>query len=473
MKVMLISLPSTGIGEENLFPLGIGYLAGALKQRHEVAAYHFTSMAQARRQIPLQFRSHKPDMIGLTCNTFNRASVREIAALLKKINRSVKIVLGGVHASFLYEQMLKDYKADIVVIGEGEHTTLDLCAAIEQNKSLSSVKGIAYKENDEVILTSPRDIILDLDKLPMPDYSYASYLLKNYKIGFLITSRGCPVKCTFCSTSSYWGQRVRMYSVSRVVDEMEMLISEFGVEKIFFFDDTFNLGIERVKAICKEIMSRGIKLDWGCQCRVTPVSQEMIAYMVEAGCRHICWGVESGSEDMLSRINKQISVPQIINAFELSKRFNGLMSSGIFLMVGNLGESDKTINETISLLNKLPLNDYPNAAILFILPGTPLYANLKKGGFIRDEDWLKYNSVPFYTIENSFQTLKKWRNKIRQSGKRAICLGADKNFWDPLLAKPNFITTITSIKNFCLKLIQPKKVLSRIKRYLPAGRIRF
>lgn len=473
MKIMLISLPSIDIGKENLFPLGIGYLVGALKQHYEVVSYHFTSMNQARRQIPSKFILHKPDMIGLTCNTFNRSSVREIVALLKKINGSVKIVLGGIHASFLYEQMLKTYKADIVVIGEGEHTILDLCAAIEQNKPLSSLRGIAYKENGEVVLTSPTDTIFDLDKLPMPDYSYASYFFKNYKIGFLITSRGCPIRCTFCSTSSFWGQRVRMYSIPRVVDEMEMLISEFGVKKIFFYDDTFNFSIERVKAICEEIMHRGIKIDWACQCRVTPVSEEMIACMVEAGCRHIAWGVESGSEEILRRINKQIAVSQITDAFELSKKFNKVMSTGIFLMVGNPGESNKTINGTVNLLNKLTLNDYPDAAILYILPGTLLYQNLKKDGFIRDKDWLKYDSVPFYTIENSFQMLEKWRKKIRQSGKNIIRLGPDKYFFYALLAKSDFITTITNIKNFCLKLAQPRKVLSGVKRYLPAGHIRF
>ncbi len=473
MKVMLISLPSIDIGEEDLFGLGIGYLAGALKQNHEVVAYHFTSMYQARKQIPLESRLYNPDMVGLTCNTFNRASVREIVVLLKKFNKSIKIVLGGVHASFLYEQMLKAYNADIVVIGEGENTLLELCAAIEQNKPLGSVKGIAYKENGEVIRTPPRDVISDLDKLPMPDYSYASRLLKDYKMGFLVTSRGCPVRCTFCSTSSYWGQGVRMYPVTRVVDEMEMVISEFGVQKIFFYDDTFNLGIERVKAICKEIMDRGIKVEWACQCRVTPVSQDMIACMVEAGCRHISWGVESGSQEILRIINKQISLPQIINALELSKKFNDVMSTGIFLMVGNPGETVETINETVNLLNNLPLSDHPDAAILYILPGTLLYENLKKGGFIKDDDWLKYDSVPFYTVENSFQTLRKWRNKIRQSGTSAVFLGPDKKFFNVLSPKSDFITTITKAKNFCLKLTQPKRVLSRIKTYLPSGRIRF
>ena len=247
MKVMLLSLPGYQENDGNLFPLGIGYLVGSLKQSHEVKAHHFHKMQYAWQEICDKVNSFKPDIIGLTCSTFNRGNVREMIKFLKTIDKSRTIVVGGVHASFCYEQMLTQYGADVVVIGEGENTLKELCNAIEKNIPLMSLKGIAYKENNEIILAPPSDPVKNLDDLPMPDHSFALPYMEQSKVGFIITSRGCPVRCTFCSTSSYWGQKVRMYSIARVVDEMEMVISQYKVKKIFLHDDTFNLGIERVR----------------------------------------------------------------------------------------------------------------------------------------------------------------------------------------------------------------------------------
>jgi radical SAM superfamily enzyme YgiQ (UPF0313 family) len=171
-----------------------------------------------------------------------------------------------------------------------------------------------------------------------------------------------------------------MNSPHRVVDEMEMLITKFNIKRIFFHDDTFNLGIERVKAICKEIKDRRISIEWACSCRVHPVTEEMIACMVDAGCRHICWGIESGSEIMLRKIKKKITLSQISKAFELSAKYSNIMSTGAFTMVGNPGESKETIQDTVNFLNTIPITDCPSTSILYILPGTMLYEELKEKG---------------------------------------------------------------------------------------------
>lgn len=219
-----------------------------------------------------------------------------------------------------------------------------------------------------------------------------------------------------------------MHSPGRVVAEMEMLASQFNINKIFFHDDTFNLGIPRVMEICRGIKDRGIKIDWACSCRVVPVSEEMIATMVDAGCRHICWGVESCSEKILKSIGKKISLPQIRNAFELSSRFSKVMSTGAFSMVGNPGETEESIRETVRFFNVTPLTDAPSTSALYVLPGTLLYENLKSKGYIKDEDWLKYKTVPTYTIENSFYKLMKWKKMISGSGKR-MPFDPKKHFW--------------------------------------------
>lgn len=266
-----------------------------------------------------------------------------------------------------------------------------------------------------------------------------------------------------------------MNSPSRVVDEIESLIAEFGVRKIFFHDDTFNLGIYRVQEICSEILRRGVKVEWGCSCRVKPVSAEMIAAMVEAGCRHICWGVESGSQDMLQKINKKISLEQIRNAYELSSKFSRVMSTGAFTMVGNPGETDATIRDTVVFLNTIPITDRPSTSKLYILPGTLLYDEMKSAGQIKDSDWSKYDTVPYYTVENSYWKLALWARMVSNSGKR-IVFDHGRHFWSTILENSGhkLLNWSNSPIPLIIKtLLTPAKSLFMIKKLLPAGKIRF
>ncbi len=475
MRVMLLSLPGIEESDRNLFPLSIGYLAGAIKEHHHVEAYHFNNMKQARNDLPSKVDSFMPQIVGLSCTTFNRGFVKETIKMIKDLRPEVTVVVGGVHASFCSDQMLRQYMADVVVIGEGEHTFLELCNFLEERKPLKSVNGIAYLENGEVASTPPRAVVGNLDDLPMPDYSYAKPFIESAQMGFLITSRGCPVRCTFCSTSSFWGQNVRMNSVSRVVDEMEMLLSDFNIKRIFFHDDTFNLGISRVINICNEIINRKLEIEWACSCRVAPVSEEMIAGMVEAGCRHICWGVESGSEEILKTIDKKITLNQIRRAFELASKFSGLMSSGSFTMVGNPGESVKTVRETVDFMNTLPMTDSPSTSVLYVLPGTLLYEDLLKKGYIKSDHWFKYDTVPFYTVENSYRTLDRWAQMVHSSGKISG-FDREKHFWHNNLDAADVAHDVKAY-SFLKKIIRltakPKTMMSVCKSYLPAGKIRF
>jgi anaerobic magnesium-protoporphyrin IX monomethyl ester cyclase len=468
MKVLLLSLPA--YIKHVMFPLGIGYLVGSIKKSHEVKAYHFHDMETARKEIFSIINSFHPHIIGLTCNSFNRGSVKEIIKISKDIDKNIIIIVGGVHASYCYDQMLTQYGADVVVIGEGENTFKELCDAIENNMPLGPIKGIAYKHNGKVILSPPPEPIRNIDDLPIPDYSYAQPFIQQLKMGFIITSRGCPVRCRFCSTSSYWGQRVRVYSPRRVVDEMEMIISRYQIKKIFFMDDTFNLGIKRVKEICTEIMDRKIKIEWGCECRVTPISEEMIAHMVQAGCRHISFGVESGSEEMLKKLGKKITLSQIRNAFEITAKFSSIMSTGALAMVGNPGESCKTINDSVSFFNSIPMTDPPATSILYILPGTLVYEDMKKDNHISDGWWLTNDYVPSYTLEHSFLTLCKWAKQVNKSG-HIIPFDKTRHFWygtwEYIWENKNYVIK-KIIRNINKLLSNPKLLLYKINRILPA-----
>jgi len=472
VKVLLLSLPGFDESDGCMFPLGIAYLASSLKSSNDVMALHFQKMRTAYEGVEEALREFKPALVGISCTSFNRAFVRGMIRRVKKASPQTIVVTGGVHASFCPDHMLLGYGADIVVSGEGESTLSELCATLEKGGSLSEVKGIAYKVGGELKRTPPRPPITDLDSLPMPDFSYAEDLIKRSGVGFIIASRGCPVCCSFCSTSSFWGQKVRMSSPMRVVDEMQALVANYGVKKIFFHDDTFNLGVARVLEICAEIKRRGLNVEWSCSCRVAPVSYEMLSAMVDAGCSHICWGVESGSPEILARIGKKITPEHIRNAFELSAKFGEALSTGAFAMVGNPGETSKTIAETLALLNSVPITDSPSTASLYVLPGTSLCDKLMAEGLLKHDDWLRYDSIPCYTLENSFLTLKRWNSLVANSG-RVRPFDRSKHFWaDAVLGAAPESRRTRSLKKLA-SLWNPSLLVSRVKKLLPAGRIRF
>ncbi len=432
LKVLLLSLPGLNTGDVPLFPLGIGYLLSSLRQDRPVQALHYQLSEHVQTHLPDVICNYAPDIVGLTCSTFNRGLVRETCQWLRATHPRIRIILGGVHASFMYEQVLRDYGAHYVVIGEGEATLRDLCDALDTDHPLRAIKGIAYLDNDKLVKTPPREPLKELDDLPLPDYSFAGELMRKSGMGFIISSRGCPVQCNFCSTGSYWGQQVRTNSPRRVVDEMEALVATYGVKKIFFHDDTFNLGTARVRDICAEITSRGLNVQWGVSCRVTPVNQEMIDTMVAAGCRHICWGIESGSKEMLERIGKKITQEQIRNAFQLCKKHLGTITVGAFTMVGNPGENAETIAESVQFINSLTMTDPPSTAILYILPGTKLYAELLCRHPELERYWSESDKIPLYTAENSLEQLNEWSSRISGSG-RVVTSPRDGHFWDNVL----------------------------------------
>ena len=424
-KLLLISIY---IGDGPIFPMGIGYLVSSVKRDRDVKAVHYQNMEYAAQQLPIIMDSFCPDVVGLSCTSFNRGYIKDFCHLIKNKYPSTKIILGGVHVSFLPEQALRYYFADYVVIGEGEETLRELCNHIDNNADIKDIDGVAYLKDNRFVQNKERTPISNLDELPMPDFSFGEDLMLSSGIGFVISSRGCPVRCDFCSTGSYWGQKVRMNSPQRIVDEIELLITKYGIKKLFFHDDTFNISLKRVFDICNEILKRNIKIDWAVSCRVHPVSEEMIDIMVLAGCKHICWGVETGSDIMLSKINKKITKQQIRNAFALCEKHIGVISVGAFMMVGNPGEDEQTIEETITFMNTIKLTDAPSTAVLYILPGTTLYNRLLIDHPELEDFWIQSNSISSYTYDHEHSTLVQWASRISRSG-NIVPFDKSKHFW--------------------------------------------
>lgn len=430
MRALLVGVPGFHTQDEPMFPLGIGYLISSLnKGGHEAVGAYFIREEHIWQSLPIFLSRFNPDLVGISCNTFNRGMVRKTVKFVKYLNHDAKVVLGGVHSSYLSHQAIRDYGADYVVIGEGEESLVDLCNCLEKGESLVGVSGIAWKDENNSIYSGRRGLLRNLDSLPPPDYSFASHMIQESNMGYVITSRGCPVRCKFCSSGSFWGQEVRSHSPVRVIHDIESQVGRFGVNRIRFHDNTFNFDADRVIEICNLILKRGLKITWGASCRVSPISSDMIGLMVESGCRDIAWGVESGSKTMLEKMGKKITQEQIRYAYELCEPYIrlGVLSTRTYTMVGFPGETDETVQESIDFLNSLLMTHRPECQVVYVLPGTQLWEdqNVVGDNYWTDTDEVLY--VNRITGQDS-GVLYRWAKAIEDSGKRTP-FDPDRHFW--------------------------------------------
>jgi radical SAM superfamily enzyme YgiQ (UPF0313 family) len=307
--------------------------------------------------------------------------------------------------------MLKNFPSiDAIVRHEGEATFRKLVS-----KGLKNTKGISYRLGKRVIRNPDRGFIDKLDALPFPDWF--SFDLKRYKkqgeTGFrmrkqlsapMITSRGCPYRCTFCYRS-FWGDNYRTRSAENIVDEMEMLRERFGVRYIRFFDDNFTFSKKRTTEICKEIIRRKLDIPWRCEGRVNEVNRESYEWLKKADCHLIELGVESGSQKILNNLKKGISVKQIKNAFKVARQVG--IKTKAFIIIGNPGETTSTLDETLKLLKEIK-PDYIVPQLLEVMPNTELYEDMKGKSSIDDNIWLDKDVMfPYYTVEHSEEGLKR------------------------------------------------------------------
>jgi len=405
-------------------PLGLAYIAATLKTAgYEAKVFDLIDVPffQAEKLI----RKEEPDVVGISCNlTDYRWGAFKLAQIVRRLNPKTKVVMGGSHATHLYAQVLTNFSVDIIVRFEGEETFLELIKALEAKTDLRSVKGIAFRLGSQIIKTDDRPPIDNLDSLPFPLHSsnefdrYIHYSapasFKGKTVGKLksvniMASRGCPHNCVYCSIAQFWPRRCRLRSPKNVVDEMQVLCEKFGVMHFTFFDDLFTLNQQRVIEICKEILNRKLDVCWECVTRVDLISEELLAWMKKAGCVSISYGVESGSDVVLKAINKRQSRAQVAKAFQMTHTEE--MKAYILLMIGNLKESERTINDTISLVRAIE-PDKIRTTLTQVYPATDLYELCKQKGVISDAYWLSDKAAPIFTVESSVKQLKKWENKI-------------------------------------------------------------
>ena len=364
----------------SVVPIGVYYIGAFLKENnYDVEILNWYDINKTPQKIQKALIEKNPDIIGFSILHANRWGGIEIARIARQINPKVKIVFGGIGATFLWKHLLSGFKEiDFAVLGEGEYTFLSLVKCIERQdyKKIRDIKGLAYRENGIPVRTGNAELIQDLDQLPVPS--------KYFTYQHVSSTRGCPGNCVFCGSPRFWGHKVRYLSPDNFVGQLELL-NRKGVTTFYFSDDTFILKKDRVIQICKKIMERGLNIEWVAISHVNYVDEEILSWMRKAGCIQISYGVESGSEKIRNVIlKKKIKTDQIKKAFSLTTRY-GIMARAYFIY-GSPNENWSTIQETIDLIHEIK----PLSVIFYILdifPGTELYSDFKKRKEVSDEIW--------------------------------------------------------------------------------------
>ena len=392
--------------------------APVLEDGHEVRIADVEMEDEPYGSLERILKQFRPGYVGVTGTTPMAVEMGRIAAMAKEHCPDAVTVAGGVHVTTFPREMLEQRMFDIGVIGEGDFTLRDIIRA----EALDDVPGIAFKRGGAIIAAAPRPLLENLDELPMPAwqlydiprYTRTSRLVERHSpAGLLETSRGCVFECVYCNKNIF-GRRFRSKSPRRVVDEIERML-EVGFREIHVEDDGFSTNLANAKAICDEIVRRGLRFPWTLinGIRVDRADQELVEKLREAGCYQAAFGVESGSQQILDRIKKGITKDQVSEAISMTKRA-GIETFGFF-MLGLPGETEETMQDTIDFALELDL-DIAKFAIAIPLPGTPMFDEYDRQGLIVTRDWSQYlfhsTSAPVYCHPNlSWDTIVAYYKK--------------------------------------------------------------
>ena len=376
--------------------LGAAYIAAFLeKNSYKVKILDAYALKLSPEQIADYLRKNSARIVGIGAVTAEFPSSVELMRVVKKVNKEIVTVLGGPHVCIMPETTARP-EIDYIVIGEGEKTMLELADFIIRKKgSISKISGIAYKKEGRLHFNKPRGLIEDLDSLPFPAYHllpmdrYRPYAIYDMgkKFCSVITSRGCPFACTYCTSSAVFGHRFRTMSPQKVFEMLKMLYDMYGIRHIYFQDDEFTINNDRVFQICDLIIKNNLDIIWECLSRVSDVNDKLLEKMYRAGCRGIVYGAECGYQEGLEKINKKITLEQIRNAVTLSKKHR--MHTRASFMMGFPWESEKEIRKTINFATSLNV-DIVYFQILTPYPGTKIYNEVKNAGLIVKDDWTNY-----------------------------------------------------------------------------------
>lgn len=404
MNVLLINpsyLPSYGGAKaaivQPIFPtLGLATIAAsALEGGHHVEILDLCWRPYDFEAIRDHILKVKPDLVGLSATTPLMSQVRDISVLVKDIDPAILMVAGGPHPTALPEQTLRESMLDVVAIGEGDVTFRELCDGLP----LADIKGIAWRDGEEIRTNPDRPPIEDLDRLPLPawelfnadDYSQISRLYaKSPPFVMAEFSRGCVFKCDFCASRNTMALGLRKKSPERCAAEVKKL-RDLGYREFGLADDIFTSDQKWAVAVCDKIVESGVKMDWTCinGIRVESADDRLFEALAAAGCYRVSFGFESGNDEVLRLFGKggKASVEQGKRAVKMAARA-GIDTNGYF-MLGLSPDTEETMAETIEFARHLPL-DMLKFGFAIAFPGTPMFHDYVAKGLIKTFDWDQY-----------------------------------------------------------------------------------
>ncbi|MEJ5326925.1 MAG: radical SAM protein [Candidatus Bathyarchaeia archaeon] len=421
MRVCLINPPRIqpkAWGKPSVFqPIGLAYIAAILEKQHEVCIIdaptegwrNLQHMDETKYRVGLsnaeiadRLKRWAPDaiVVEIPFSGWSKTAF-EVAAIAKSINSNISTVLEGQHPSARPEGCLANPNVDFIVIGEPENTIYELINALDMEAgNFEQIKGIGFKKNGAPVITPPRPLLENLDALPfparhlLPIKAYYEAVKENPLRGeiykpwtALITSRGCPYECIFCTHHIVWGRKWRGRSPENVIAEIEHVIKTYNVKQIDFLDDNMTLDRKRMENICDLIIKKGLKFEWFTPngVRADTLDEKLLTKMKKAGCKKIRVAPESGVQRVADQIIKKgLDLKSVEQAVALCKKVG--IKVGCFFVIGFIGETKKDIQETINYAYKLRQLGAESFVFSIATPvyGTRLYEQAKREGFLRE-----------------------------------------------------------------------------------------
>lgn len=392
MKILLVKPPSDT--HFVMLPIGIGYIASYLKSKvNGIESYFLDCLREGydHEKFTDYIKKLKPDLVGITAFSVEIDSAIRCCEIAKTIDKGIITVIGGPHATFMPEEVLSNNSVDFIFRNEAEISFSQFIEELKGQRKFEEIPNIGYKKNGQIRL-NPIRLPEDLDLLPFPDYEFMGLRLypKTYKMRYypsapILTSRGCPFPCTYCSGGKLSGKKFRARSPQNIIDEIKFLKANYNIREFEIWDDNFTLDKKRTNDFCDLLLKENINLPWWCPngLRVETLDEALIRKMKKSGLYSIAIGIESGSEKIQKDMKKNLNFEKVREVAQLGNKY-GIRMEGFFIL-GYPTETKDDILKTIKLSKELPLK---RASILLFQPlvGSEIYDTLKKEGRLEGID---------------------------------------------------------------------------------------
>lgn len=406
--------------------LGLAYLAAYAREHHQDLTFHVLDTRVATSGETKKFFNSSFDLVGITVYSPVYYEVIDVFHTVRKSFGKVPVCLGGPYVTTIREEIFKRTPADFAIYGEGEITFSELIDHLKGKRNQKDISGLMYIDHDgNCVINPPRPHIKDLNQLPFPAYDILP--MERYPLHRMVTSRGCPFACSWCNSSSIWNRTYRTRDAASMVGEIELLLSKYGKKIFVFGDNSFNIDLNRVESFCDLLISRNIKILWSISLRADIMTRELAFKMKEAGCYNVSIGIESASNEILSRIGKSTTIEKISAGIKMVK------DAGIEVLsqfvIGNPGDTLETVRQSIEYA-KTSGCDYTNFYTVLPFKGTSQWDYVMKHGTFFTRVIHDFHTIhPRIVFETPEFPHKDRLEAIRLARKSGFYSNQDKKSW--------------------------------------------